>query len=67
MVSVRFQYEFTTVCGDTTTDNIGKGGITDARDATTVQYGACTVEPVVPWAPMIVYGLMVIMIFGDNV
>ena len=42
------------------------GGIADNQDATTVRYGACTVKPVAPRAPMIVFGLMAIvrMIFG---
>ena len=45
------------------TTTVNDGGITDAHDATTVRYGACTVKPVAP----IVYGLMVIMImiFGE--
>ena len=38
------------------------------HDATKVQYSACTVKPVVPQSPKIVYGWMVIMImiFGHN-
>ena len=45
------------------------GGITDANDATTVLYVACTVEPVAPRAPTIVYCLMVIRTINslDNV
>ena len=41
-VSVQFLYEFITVCGGTTTDNmwINNGGITDGHDATKVQYSA---------------------------
>ena len=49
------------------TTRVNDGGITDAHDATMVRYGACTVEPVAPGAPTIVYGSIVIMIFLDNV
>ena len=51
------------------TTTVNDGGITDAHDATTVRYGACSVKPVAPRAPTIVYGLMVIMIMilGENV
>ena len=51
------------------TTTVNDSGITDAHNATTVRYGVFTVNPVVPRAPTIVYGLMVfkIMIFEDNV
>ena len=45
------------------TTRVNEGGITDAYNATMFGYGAVTVKPVVPRAPTIVYGLMVI---NDN-
>ena len=51
------------------TIRVYKDGIRDAHNDPTVRYGACTVHPVKPQAPITVYNLMVIttMIFEDNV
>ena len=51
------------------TTRINDDGITFAYDATMVRYGACMVKPVVPRAPTIACGLVVIMIInlGDNI
>ena len=51
------------------TRRVNDDGITDAHDATTARYGACTAKPAAPRAALIVYGLVLIMImiFGDNV
>ena len=48
---------------------VNHDGLADAHDAFKVRYGACTIKPVAPWAPTIVYGLTEIMVitFRDNV